>query len=396
MRKYKLFALSLLILLLIPSFASAALLGVNRVTMTYNNVLRGGYAQEGLTVSSGTERNVSVYYEARGEIADWISFSPADQPKIVNSNSPGNIAIIVQPPSDARVDEYEAIVVISTGPLGEITGNIGANVEVAFEVRIKVIVTDTQILACSTGGAEILDAEIGRDLPFIISVRNHGNVRIDPEFKLEIYDQEIENLLSVISYKPEDEIFPTVSERIEAQLENDLEEGQYWVYVTTPLCGTNRQLLTFSILEKGGISDIGEFIRIEAEPWALTGETVPINVFFRNRGERFVSAQFKGVVSKDGRIMEVLTSEVRDVAPDELAVFELFYTASEFGQYKINGRVHYNNKITYERGSIINVNPSGQAPERDNSFLSTILLIVLIVIGILIFLIMRKKKKFRY
>ena len=40
---------------------------------------------------------------------------------------------------DARVDEYEGSIMVSSGPLGEITGNVGTNVEVAFEVKIKVI-----------------------------------------------------------------------------------------------------------------------------------------------------------------------------------------------------------------------------------------------------------------
>jgi hypothetical protein len=148
------------------------------------------------------------------------------------------------------------------------------------------------------------------------------------------------------------------------------------------------------VLEKGGISDIGDFVRMQHNPWALTGEIVPINASFRNRGSRIVSARFKGIVSKDGKIIQVLNSDTQDVAPGELAQLQMFFTPKVFGQYRIAGRVHYNNKITYEKGSILNVNPGPDAAGfwSRYKYYVVIFVMLLIIILLLVLIILRKRR----
>jgi hypothetical protein len=391
--KRKYFAILLLLLFLIPA-SEAALLGVNKVEILYSNVLRGGYAEDMVVVSSGSTNNISVYAEARGDIAEWVSFEPADQPFVLSANNPLLIRVIVRPPLDARVGEYEGLVLISTGPLGQQSGQMGTNVVVAFELEVKVSITDTQVLSCGAGGFDIKDIEKGYPLEVSASISNGGNVRIRPIIQLKVYDQTQEKVVSVFNYTSTSEILPTMNGLISAKIEQALSEGQYWVEASVPSC-TGGGFLTFSVLEKGGISDIGEFVRLENSAWAQTNEIVPITVSFRNRGSRVVSAQFKGIITLDEKIVKVITSDSVDAAPGELVELQSFFTPEQMGQYRITGRVYYNKKITYEKSTMLNVEQGeakGQETSSGKKYYLALGVIILIIIVLMSLIIIRKAK----
>lgn len=391
-KNWKKTTIYLVLIILISLQTQAALLGVNKVQLEFNDVLRGGYSQNTITTSIGSAQDVAVYYEARGDIADWVSFLPEEQPIIINENNTGTITVIVEPPIDTQIGTYEGTLVIQTGQLGQIQGNVGTNVVVAFEVKLKVTVTDTQILSCAVGGIQLLDTEIEQEIPLISSFSNIGNVRIQPELQLKIYDQDENKLIKEITYESNQEIIPTTTKRIEDKIKNELQPGQYWADIKSPVC-EGSQYLTFSILEKGGISDQGEFIRLETETWAAKNQIIPITAHFKNRGARTVTAQFKGIIEKDNKIIDTIQSEKIDVDPDEKIEIQTLYTIPELGQYQVKGRITYNNKITTEKGTIINV-ATTEEPKQQNTdkYLSIILTIIVIVIGIFLFLILKNKK----
>ncbi|MFA6073390.1 MAG: hypothetical protein WC758_04720 [Candidatus Woesearchaeota archaeon] len=393
MRKnYWLFFLCLFCIFAIPT-VDASLLGVNKISLEYTDVLRGGYAEDSLIVSTGSINNISVYYEAQGAIKDWISFNPEEQPIMMSANNPAFIGVIMQPPRDTAVGEYEGIILISTGPLGEQSGSMGTNVVVAFEIKVKVKVTDAQILICTAGGFDIKDAEIGMPLDFSATTSNGGNVRVTPLFNITVYDQDQKNIIETLNYNSINEILPTLSGEIKAKLEHKLQPGQYWANVSSPTCNS-QSTITFSILEKGGISDVGDFVRIENDAWAKTGDIVPLTAQFRNRGSRTVSAQFKGTVMLDGKIIKLISSDKIDVLPNQLAGLEIFFTPKDIGQYRISGRINYNNKITYERSSILNVEEGTNVVANSNRtiYYVALLIIIILIMGLLILIIRRKRK----
>ena len=381
-------------IILLNAFSSeASLLGVNRAKLNYENVLRGGYAEQQVTVTIGSPIDIQVFYEARGDVADWIRFEPEDAFLIVNESSPGVINVIVEPPQDARVDVYSATILITTGALGEITSQMGTNVVVAFEVDVTINITDTQIISCTAGGIALNTIEVNEQNTLSARIRNTGNVRVRPVFDMKIFSQMHDELVKEFSYRHLEDVIPTKTKNLESRINLELAPGQYWAEITEPVCGTT-SLVTFSVLERGEISDEGELSSLRASTWANTNEIVPITAIFKNKGARTVSAQFKGIVSKDGRIVEILESDSIDVAPGQEVNLEMFYTAREIGQYRVSGRVHFNNKVTFERGTIINVNQEGVASS-ESSFdsISLFFSVVIVTVTFLIFLILRKEKK---
>jgi hypothetical protein len=390
MRQLKKFLGVIFLLLFTLNLAQASIIGVNRAELTFEDVLRNGYAEQEFIVSMGTEFDVEVFYEARGEIASWISFEPNQGRVIVNENNPQTIKVIAQPPSDARVDTYEGTIVVLTGPVGQTQGRLGTNVVAAFEIKVFIEITDTQILRCSIGGISLSDSEVGFSNSLSASVRNFGNVRIRPNLNIEVLDRLEQNVVTSYVYSTSNDVLPTATNPINTNINLDLNPGQYWARISSDSCdGSN--YLTFQVLELGGIRDIGEFIRLQNDAWAQEGEIIPLTALFRNRGERVVSAQFKGVVTKNSRIVELIESDVVNVNPNELIEINMFFIPEESGQYEIKGRMHYNNQISFERGSVLNVNNSSFGSRFD--FIAITFYTALIVVVGLVFLIFRKKKK---
>jgi hypothetical protein len=149
-----------------------------------------------------------------------------------------------------------------------------------------------------------------------------------------------------------------------------------------------------SVIERGGVSDKGDLVNIENPAWAKAGDIVPIDAVFRNYGSRVVSAKFKGTITSGEEIFKVIDTDPLDVMPGETVKLRTYFNPTQDGQYTITGRVLYNKKLTFDRSSILNVNPLGMPPESGKGFNWTIILIILaVVIMILVIFVLRRRKQ---
>lgn len=388
--------LRLIIILLISTIlcynVSAASIAVTKAVMNYQDVLKGGYAEDYVYVSTDTEFDVPLEYEVIGDVQGWISVSPDinNQTVYVNRSKIQELRIIIQPPVDTPTGNYTGGVRIITGTLNNPEGPYGSQLQAAFLIRINIEVTGTERIECNIGGLNIPDTEIGNPLEFSMTVSNTGNVRVRPNVSIDVWNQDQSTLLNSLTIDfNRVEVLPTTSRVLMNRFDNNYRIGQYWAYATVYPCQKS-ELISFSVLEKGSIADYGDLLRIENKPWASTGEAVPITAVFKNNGERVVSAKFKGVVQQNEKVVQVLDSDFYDVAQGEINNIQVFFTPKKLGQYTISGRVLYNNKLTYEKSSILNVNTG----EEITSFnLTYIVIIIIIIIIILLLLIKIKKKK---
>jgi hypothetical protein len=384
------------IFLLINSLlAEATVIGASKGVIDMRNVLKNGYAQDLVTLTTDTEFNLSVTYKIEGDIANWIRLEPANQPFFISKDNPYVVSIIVEPPADAKNQHYAASVEFLTGALAGPQGQFGTAVRAAIITRLGVDVTGQEIVSCSASGFEINDVEEGYPLEFYAVVSNNGNVRLKPEFILEFWNQDQTELVKSFRFTINDTILPTVQKKIFYSLAHNLSIGQYWVKISAPLCGgSGSGFITTSIIEKGGVSDKGDFIRIVNEPWVKVGDIVPIDAVFKNLGSRVVSAKFKGTIASGKEIFKIIDTDSLDVMPGETVNLRTYFNPVQEGQYMITGRVLYNKKLTFEKSSVLNVNPSGKPPTEGVPFNWSIAMIALvIVIIILIILILRRKKK---
>lgn len=384
----KFLALILMILASIAPVYSVGL-GVSPAKLSYNNVLRGGYAQNELYISTDTEGNLTMFFEKNGEISEWITIEDNMTSIVVSRNSPKKVKIILMPPSDTASGTYTGGVRVITDRLVNPMTGIGSSVKAAFLVTIDATITGDEIKSCSGGGIYVSDAEIGFPLTIETTIKNDGNVRTSPQIHVNIWDKYQKEIV-LTEILSSQSILPTDYVKIKKEIDFVLEEDQYWAEVKVPDCNFGKTM-PINILEKGGISDKGDFIRIENKPWAMTKEIIPITAVFKNTGSRTVTAQFKGEILYEGEIVKIIDTDKISAATGEVIKLQTFFRPEKFGQYFVSGRIYYNNRLTSEKASVINVNPKNIVQSSEFSYIWYI--IILILIGILVMLIMIKRKK---
>src|SRR3989344_5680602 len=140
-----------------------------------------------------------------------------------------------------------------------------------------------------------------------------------------------------------------------------------------------------AVINKGfywrrGIADNGELTEIINKPWAYTNETVQITAKFQNSGKRSVTARFKGTIRLDDKIVKLIETEEIIVPVGETADFDIFFVPEIPGRYTINGRAVYNKKLTFEKGTVLNVNPAAEEKiVKKFSFLPLLIYIAIIM-----------------
>jgi len=389
----------LLCSLSMPLFAGQAIavgIGVNKGEIAFQDVLQNGYAQEKVLVSTDSEQPITGTYQFEGDIAPWLRVEPDTKFFEFSKGNPYELTVIIEPPSDARLESYRGGVRVLTGEVARSGGGlIGTSTRAAFLIRILVGISGTERQECLIGGVQIRNTEVGQPYEFVATVVNKGNVRIRPKFTIKVYDQSQTSLVQEANAVMDHDILPTMTEEFTAAITHSLQPGQYWARVESPLCGDS-SLLTFDVLERGGIADQGELLRIETEPWAKTGDIIPIHAVFRNLGSRTVSAKFKGTITTRGdssRLIKTIDTDTYNVPPGQTANIETFFNPTEPSQYIVAGKVLYNGKLTFQKSTVINV--QGPMLVAASQFGGPVLLLILIVIAILILLILIAKKRRR-
>jgi len=370
-------------------------IGVNKGTLSFTDVLQNGYAQDSVLVTTDSISPITGTYQLEGDIADWLRVEPNDTSFNFSRDHPYKLTIIAEPPPDAQLKEYTGGVRVLTGEVARTSGGlIGTSTRAAFFIRLTLGVTGTERKACVLGGVRIKDTEVGQPYEFVATVQNKGNVRIRPRFNITVYDQSQTRTVQQASAAMDHDILPTVSETFTTSIAHRLPAGQYWARVRSE-CGES-PLLTFDVLERGGIADKGELVRVEAKPWAKTGEIIPVHAIFANLGSRTVGAKFKGTIttrSTPPKLVKTIDTDTYNVPAGQTASIETFFNPTEPGQYIVAGRVLYNGKLTYQKSTIINV--QGPLLIAAKSFGGPLLLIIILIILLLLFIIRKRRRASR-
>jgi hypothetical protein len=373
--------------------ASAVNIGITPGIAVFSKMLRGGYASRIITVSTSVPGSLTAHYEIYGDIEDWVRVDMNGTSFTIMGQVPYKLKVIVTPPSDAQNGNYTGFLRIVTDKLGDLTGGTGSVVRAAVTLDLKAEITGEEVLACRAGAFSIPSVEVGYPIELSYSIVNDGNVRLKPHVSLDIWDQMQENLLYTHEFF--EETVPQTEElRITKTVFAQLPVGQYWANVNVVECGIS-ELLTFNILEKGAIADNAELLEVRTKPWVSVGEIVPIIATFRNNGQRSVFASFRGKITLNDQIVNVIGTEEVQVSSGQVVNFTSFYTPKQPGKYVVSGRVYYNRKLTYEKGTVINVIPRTEKPAVVPQGLRLIPIIMYTIILIIIIILLSKIRRKR-
>lgn len=383
--------LLVLLLVFLPSALSVAL-GVNPAAMEFKNVLKGGYAQGTIYVSTDSPENITITIERLGDTASWLEFDDNVTSFYINNANPHYLKVKVLPPTDIISTNYSGSIRLVSSGLASANGTMSNAVLAAFLISIKIGITGDQVISCNAGSIVIDDSEINFPSTVKTLINNEGNVRINPTMTIDVWDKYQQKIVRTQEASL-NTVLPTETESFVNELLLDLNEGQYWANIKIPLCKAE-SITTFSVVEKGGVIDKGEFLRIDAPVWAKANEILPVTGYFKNTGSRVVSAKFKGEVKEvGGRVVKVIDTDTLDIYPGEVGELKSFFKPSKEGQYIITGRVTYNNKVSYEKDFMININGVAANDAKNTPWL--IFIVLTIIILILLILIKHKKTKIK-
>jgi hypothetical protein len=390
--KKNFFCFGIVFLFILFPFVNAVSIGVSPGNINMNNLLRGGYAQRTIRITTNSNDGLVASFNPKTDINTWISFDPPNRTFSVTAGKPYPLTIIVKPPLDARSDSYLGTIDFVTERLGDLSGRAGGFVKAGVTARFGITVSDEEIRDCKSGAFGFDDLEIGFPLKLHLTINNDGNTRLRPKISFEIWDQNQEKIVMSDEFVSPKEILPTTTETIVQTFSNSLDIGQYFAKIYVEDCSSS-SLLTFSVIEKGGILDQGIFERLINKLWVLVGEPVEIKAQFKNNGERTVSAKFVGDIKLDNKIIEIIETDEIDVDLKETVDIIHYFTPDKPGRYVINGKIYYNRKITYEKSSILNVNPGAEYQQKINIVPLIIYLALIMTIIYLIRRIIQIKKR---
>ncbi|HLG23430.1 MAG TPA: hypothetical protein VI564_00705 [Candidatus Nanoarchaeia archaeon] len=396
MKKITLIILVLVFFAVCSGLSQALSIGISPGRAVFQNVLRGGYSERTITISTSSDEKLIASYRVEGDIKGWIGFDTNSTEFNISGNTPYKLKIIAQPPIDVRTGNYTGRIEFITEGIGDISGRAGSVIKTEVTLLVNLEVTGDQIIKCRGGAFNINDLEIGFPVEISSNVINDGNVRLKPTITLDVYDQAQENLVFTKELFGQ-EVFPTTQKTITASTKATLGIGQYWANVRIKECGTEN-LQTFSVLEKGGIADKGDFVDIYTKPWIYTNETSQLIAKFQNTGSRSVTAKLKGVIRNENQIVQIVDTEELLVPSGGSADFDVFFTPEVPGRYTFSGRVLYNNKLTFEKGAVINVNPAPEQALAKKIKWIPLIIYVIIISTILFFIrkILKEKRKRRF
>ncbi len=370
-----LLALQILLIAGLASTAQAVSIGVSPGRIDFNSVLKGGYAEKTLTVSTNSGEQLVASITTSGETSDWLYFEPNTTSFVLSSSVPYKVKVIVRPPKDAKNDTYSGKITFTTERFGNLTSRAGGFVKTGVSIGVELRITGQEQAGCSSGSIDISDAEYSEPILVQAKVINSGNVRLRPEIQVEVWDQQKTTKVlqrSVIT----EEILPTAEKTVTARIPNSLETGQYWAEVFVKQCASIKTKM-FDIAEKGTISDKGELSGIKNPNWAFVNDTVPIEATFANNGNRPVAAVFKAGIYLEDKLILPIQSEELTVSPGQQITFRTYFSPEKPGRYVITGRVVYNKKLSYEQSSILSINPRPEYPETKPNILPLIIYIAI-------------------
>jgi hypothetical protein len=379
--------LTILIILTILPLVSAANLGISPAKIAFENTLRGGYAEGSVSIVIDSEKPMSVNVEPVGDIASWINLSQTNF--TVSKDTPQSLKVILNVPNDAANGNYTGYVRVKIHSFeeaqdGYMMGKIHSN----LDLKTTIEVTDKEIIDCSVSMLQIPNSEKGDDVVLRMDIKNNGNVRISPEIIANIWDSSQSSIMQIDKFTSK-EILPTVKESLNFRIKSDdLPIDQYWADIQVPKCEYSG-LKTFDILEEGSLNTKGVLLSIVANLNGKVGEISPVEVGFKNIGEKDVQAKFVGKVSRNGKVTKILESEEITVLRSEIEKFNLYFTPAEAGEYVVSGRVIYDGKRTYEKSITIT------ASKKSFNSISLVYYAFIVLISFLLYKIRKEKKHYK-
>lgn len=376
------------IILLTASAAQAVSIGAGPSELDFKKMLKGGYGERIITVSTAGDEDLTITVETKGDTKDWITIQPSDTFNLPPKGRK-EIKVVINPPLDTPNGAYTGNIYIRAAPTAVITEGTGSALAGAINIRLTAEITGEEVVEYKLQEVRVSDTEIGFPIRFNVTIKNTGNVIVTPTIHIDIYDSKRKNLLKTLDYS-DLTINPTASESDEIVVQSKgLEVGKYVADLSTEIGGSST--VEFNVWERGTLAMKGILIQVSLNKiWVQVEELVEVNARFINRGELLIEdAKFKGqayLVSDDfetEQLVGVFESDAMTVPVNREVTLTSHFQPTKPGRYIIRGSIVYGGKATIPKETILNVLP------QEKNYTPYYIGVGILVILIVYFLLMR-------
>ncbi|MFZ2455494.1 MAG: hypothetical protein WAX07_03355 [Candidatus Altiarchaeia archaeon] len=362
----KIIFLSILLLSSSYDAFSAASIGLSPGAAKFEGVLRSGYSEKIITLSTSSEAPLNCEITATGPAEKWFSYS-VDKNFILNPRSHQALKIMVEPAEDAPNGVYEGYITVIIKPNASVSGGMGSQISTGVSLKYSVEVSDLEKKHYTAPSVYITNdgtTEERMPVEFSVSLENDGNVRLTPRLNIEILSEDKTEVLTTYEYSDK-LILPTTRQDFLISVPHTLTIGKYWARFTAYLDDqvVSESVLPLEILERGSLRVRGTLIRVSLNKiWVYTGEIVEVNASFKNDGVVSTPVVFKGKALLDGSVEGLLESDVVEAAPGETVDLTAYFTPKKPGRYSITGKTSFSKKQSAEKSSVLNVRDIKEKP----------------------------------
>lgn len=351
--------------------AFSASIGLSPGSVNFDGVLRGGYAEHSVVLSTSSTEPLGCQITEVGPAKTWFRYE-ADGNEgrqfTLQPRSHLRLKIIAEPPSDVPNGVYEGIITVATIPHSGVGGGTGSVISTGVSLRYSIVISDLEKAQYSVPEVTVKDTEERMPIEFESAILNDGNVRVYPKIKIDILGEDGQTLYKTAEFTDRISL-PTTRQNQLFIVQNDLEVGKYIGRFTAFLNNekVREELLPFEVLEKGSLRIQGKLVKVELNKiWVYEEEIVEIKATFQNNGVLSTPAVFKGKATVDDTVVQIFESDEIELGPGEVGDLVMYYTPKSPGRHIISGTVHFSKKVTEEKSSILNVLNKEDAPKVSN------------------------------
>jgi hypothetical protein len=323
-----------LIFIVILSSPVYSSIGASPASMSFENMLRGGYSEKTVTVSNPTESDIIVSIGGDGEISEWITAFPSTIELGPKSNA--RIVIKVEPPEDIANGIYKNNILVIGRPA--VSGEGQMSVVGGVSLAITAEVVDNEDKGYEVRRFSVPATEECRPIEAHITIVNIGNVRTVADFEFIVRDDE--QIFQTKSYTTES-MLPTKEYRFLVEIPYEMEQynciptGKYDVSFKSFLDGSliHEETSPLIIAERGSLSILGELTNVKIPQSIEAGQLTKIEADFENKGELTYRAQLVAEIYSGDSLSQVVKGDVIEVIHSESKTLSLFYQPMFPGDY---------------------------------------------------------------
>ena len=383
--------LTLAVLLMTAQAASAVSIGAGPSNLDFGKMVRGGYAEQSVTVGTSGDENLTCTVEYTGNTKDWVSTDKGTG-FILPANGRVDLKIIMQPKPDTANGGYDGAVYIKAAPTSLIESGAGLAVGAGVKIRVTVEITGKEEVSLNVENVVVDDTEIGYPIKIKTLLTNNGNIMIKPNITSDIIDATGSKIIS--GEYADTPVLPTREETIPFTLPSKgMSTGQYNalvnVYAQDQLM--YNKVVPFKILPKGTLSVSGQLVDVSLNTETPSiGEVVKITGKFKNMGQVTIDVKLKSEVYFNDKLADVKESDSMEVDPGSTVLLDTYYTPTKEGNHILKVQALFNNIQTEQKTMVVTVGSEGLI---SSGIISPDIIIVAVAILLLLVVIILKSRK---